>query len=352
MSLTIGGQAVAKTDMVWDADDAWDGDNVQRGDVPAYFTEGGYHHIRGEGQHFAYDDNGNMTLRQEANAAFRQEFDVQNRLVEVEELFNGGTTIFAYDAGGQRTMTTQPDGRITHYPFPNYEVEGPGSEFEVTRSLYAAAGQPLAVREQGDMDEDYEDDNADGWTVEAGTWDVETDFCIGCINHVYHQSDDAAANTSVSRPVNQVGTTIYDYWWTAKFESESGSAGFYFFASDEDSTHHGDGYMIDQTEEHIRIYKIANNTLTEVRETGAPAEAGQSYTYKVTYDPNTGWIYVYRDNFQDAISSWNDGSPLKSGGYVALRTHNSDVKFDDVQISWSWLSYFHTDHLGSTRAMS
>src|SRR5690606_29943473 len=100
-TLKVGGQMVDKAAMVWDGGDAWDGDELQRGDVPTHFAEGGYHYVRGEGQHFAYDHNGNMTLRLEAGAAYQQQFDVQNRLLAVNELFSGDNTTFAYDAAGQ-----------------------------------------------------------------------------------------------------------------------------------------------------------------------------------------------------------------------------------------------------------
>ncbi len=74
------------------------------------------------GQSFGYDANGNMTVRTDATGSYTQAWDVENRLISVTQS-GAGTTSFAYDVGGIRLKTSAPDGTVTHYPFPNYEVE-------------------------------------------------------------------------------------------------------------------------------------------------------------------------------------------------------------------------------------
>lgn len=316
----------------------------------------GYNHLQrqavtsvGSSYTFDYDENGNMTDRTDGSGSFTQVFDAENRLVEVTNTASQETTSFGYDAAGIRLLTVQPNGTVVHTPFPNYEVEGPGSEWEVTRSYYSASGNPVALREQGNMDENFEDGDADGWTVEAGTWSFQG-ACKGCAN-VYSQTDDTAANASSSRPVDQVILNPpYIYKWTADFVSGSTRAGFYFFASDEDGTHHGNGYLVDQTANYMRIYEVANNTLTLRKQISKPASNGNSYDYQAAYDPTTGWIYIWRDEVY--LTGWQDSTPYTSGSYVALRTHNSNVKFDNIQFDWSWLTYIHHDHLGSNSVMT
>ena len=50
-------------------------------------------------------------------------FDAENRLATVKK--GTETTAFAYDADGQRVMTTYPDGTKVYTPFPDYEVTDP-----------------------------------------------------------------------------------------------------------------------------------------------------------------------------------------------------------------------------------
>ncbi|MEM9773874.1 MAG: hypothetical protein AAF902_04795, partial [Chloroflexota bacterium] len=79
------------------------------------------HAVVTAGSHtFRYDNNGNMLERNDKTGSYTQEFDSENRLVKVTA-GNSDVTQFFYDAAGQRTMTINPDGSITYYPFPNYE---------------------------------------------------------------------------------------------------------------------------------------------------------------------------------------------------------------------------------------
>lgn len=76
---------------------------------------------------FEYDTAGNMTRRETQQEKLSQVFDTENRLVKVVNMSNGYTTLFYYDAAGQRTMSVEPDATTTYYPFPNFEKEVPGN---------------------------------------------------------------------------------------------------------------------------------------------------------------------------------------------------------------------------------
>ena len=72
---------------------------------------------------FTYDNNGNMTVRQDDSGNYTQAFDVENRLTTVTNPNTGEVTTFSYDANGQRVLTIEPDGTEIYYPFPGYEEE-------------------------------------------------------------------------------------------------------------------------------------------------------------------------------------------------------------------------------------
>lgn len=53
------------------------------------------------------------------------------------------------------------------------------------------------------------------------------------------------------------------------------------------------------------------------------------YTIRITYDPGTGEIKVWKET--DLVASWIDPSPLKSGSHVSLRTNEAHVDFDNIR---------------------
>ena len=66
-------------------------------------------------------------------------YDVEGRLTKVttqQTVQAVKTTRFAYDADGQRVLTTRPDGTAIYTPFPDYEMEDPpgagGETFRIT----------------------------------------------------------------------------------------------------------------------------------------------------------------------------------------------------------------------------
>ncbi|MEW5986447.1 MAG: RHS repeat-associated core domain-containing protein [Chloroflexota bacterium] len=98
---------------------------------------------------YGYDANGNMTTRNDNEGNFTQVFDVENRLVSVNNNVAEEVTTFTYDASGQRVKTVEPNGTVIHYPFPFHEVENPGQPSEIKRTTYALGGQIIALRVTG-----------------------------------------------------------------------------------------------------------------------------------------------------------------------------------------------------------
>ena len=94
---------------------------------------------------YDYDERGNMDGRYVgAGLVHNYVFDKENRLTSVTT--NTQTMSFAYDADGQRVMTTRHDGTILYTPFPDYEVEDPPTGQNTTRTTYRIAGQMVAVQ--------------------------------------------------------------------------------------------------------------------------------------------------------------------------------------------------------------
>ena len=59
---------------------------------------------------------------------------------------DGMSASSAYDADGQRVMTTQPDGTIIYTPFPDYELTDPPTGADTVRTTYRLGGRIVAVQ--------------------------------------------------------------------------------------------------------------------------------------------------------------------------------------------------------------
>lgn len=346
--LSVDGTIIPSNELVWDGGNAWDGQDVSVGGN-TFAGQGAFHWVSGEAGRFAYDANGNMTFRQEADGAFVQSFDIENRLVAVTDLFANSTTQFSYDASGQRTWTMTPDGTVTHYPFATYEVIQSGSGEQTTRSTYGVAGQTIAQRQQTTFLEDnFDDANADGWTAQSGSWSVVMDIIGGeGTDYSYLQSSTSGSPYS-NTPLEQDTAIIYE--WQTTFQAGSRRAGLFFFASDNSSANHGDAYLVRQHGDSLRLYESINNTLTLRQSVSALASNGQTHQYKVSYDPSTGLIKVWRDGVW--LIDWTDGTPLTGGSYLGLHTNGSSARFDDIVVNNEALNFLYTDHLGSTTLMT
>ncbi len=281
-----------------------------------------------------------------------QNFDVENRLTSVVKS-GGGTTTFVYDADGQRMKTVEPSGKTIYYPFPGFEVEvnGPVTMKRVTYSLggpSAGSGSAIAQRELGlGLAENYDDGNAAGWTAHSGSWSM-LDTGAG---YAYRQTNTANTATNSSYALTQSGGMAYE--WQATFNSGITAGGLHFMASTAADANHGNSYLVWQNSSSILIYESVSNTLNQRASAGLVAANGQTYQYRVTY--NAGVITVWRNGAQ--VLSWTDSTPLTSGSYVAWRTNQSNVSFDNLRVtgspaSYNTLVYLHGDHLGSIGAVT
>ncbi len=266
--------------------------------------------------------------------------------LELQGTHTANVTTFTYDADGQRMKTVEPSGKTLYYPFPGYEVEVNGG-VTMRRVTYSLGGQSIAQRELGlGLAESYDDGNSNGWTAHSGTWSIDSSF-----DYVYRQTNTSSSATNSSYALTQSGAMAYE--WEAAFNSGASTAGLHLMASEAGSTNHGNSYLVWQDASLVRIYESINNTLYQRATASLSAGNGQKYQYRVTY--TNGVITVYRDGAQ--VLSWTDTSPLTSGSYIALRTNQSDVSFDNIRVtgspsSYNTLVYLHSNHLGSISAVT
>jgi len=94
---------------------------------------------------YDYDAQGNLDDKYEGSVHTHDyTFDVENRLASVRT--NNQTTTFAYDADGQRILTSRPNGTVVYTPFLDYEREVTDGGAVTERTTYTIAGQMVAVR--------------------------------------------------------------------------------------------------------------------------------------------------------------------------------------------------------------
>ncbi len=76
-----------------------------------------------------------------------------------------------------------------------------------------------------------------------------------------------------------------------------------------------------------KIRRYSAGSQVSPRFTAANA-AGQTHSYKASYDPQTGKFDLWRGGA--SLGTWTDtSSPLTTGGYISLRTDASNVLFDN-----------------------
>ncbi|XOV77650.1 MAG: RHS repeat-associated core domain-containing protein [Aestuariibacter sp.] len=216
----------------------------------------------------------------------------------------------------------------------------------IIRTTYAGANQSVAVRNTVQtLSSDFETGVNNWQSAFGGSWQVIQQGN----NNVYRQSWTSGTKYS-SYPLAQTGKMSFS--WQMRFDDKGNKkAGMLFMASDTNNRNHGDSYMVWQAPSEIRIYKyLANNRVSLV---SAPLSANHNtlYAYRVEFDTESGHIDVWRE--ENLVISWVDIDPLTEGQFIGLRTNYSIVDFDNVRVEkQDSLVYLHSDHLGSTNAMS
>lgn len=164
------------------------------------------------------------------------------------------------------------------------------------------------------------------WTIHTGTWVLN--------NYMLEQNDEALANTSITSPLTQNSSGTYLYNWQSEISGTGNNrrAGLHFFCDSANLPNRGNGYFVwmraDQSA--LEIYEVTNDVFSLRASFPMVVNVNQSYEWKVTYEPASGTIAVYKDNA--FVGSWADGTPKTSGDYVSFRSGNCNLKVDDFRV--------------------
>jgi len=177
----------------------------------------------------------------------------------------------------------------------------------------------------GYLNEEFEID-AMGWNALVGDFSHQ--------NTYYRQSNTAEQNTNAYFEMNQDNSSAFMYEWDQNITSTGTNqrAGLHFFCSDPTLTNRGNSYFVffRETDQKAQIYKVIDDIFSLKTNDNCVVTANTNYTYRVTFDPQSGWIRAYVNN--QLVTQWQDIEPLQSGSAIALRTGGCSVDFDNIRV--------------------
>ncbi len=162
----------------------------------------------------------------------------------------------------------------------------------------------------------------------TGSWSVTPDGRL-------QQTDIAHTNTALSLPVAQQSGNAYLYQFAAKVTTASGPQkfGLHIMADDASLGERGNSYLIwfiGGSEQRLIIYKTIANTLNTMASVPVTITTNSWADYKITYNPADGQLSVYQNGKLKV--SWKDAAPLTGGAYLSLRTNQTGVEFDELNV--------------------
>jgi len=181
---------------------------------------------------------------------------------------------------------------------------------------------------QGHLYETFDNNIPSYATSYTGTWQWSQQTLL--------QQDSTVSNTNLSFPLSQDGLHTYLYTLRLKFGSADSTsnrrAGFHYFCSNASQINRGNSYMawFRCDDQKVQLYKYVNNTMYLMKDVTYPFVPNQWYDIKVLYNTTSGSNAVWVNN--EFITFWIDTTPYQSGNAFSLRTGNSKVWFDDIQV--------------------
>lgn len=161
------------------------------------------------------------------------------------------------------------------------------------------------------------------WITVVGGWEAQW------VNY-----DGTSVNTNAYAEVEQEGPRLI-YEWTVRYDATTfrlgPAAGIHFLADSGTDDNRGNSYLVFQDSEFIRVYKAGSGRLTKMIDFPATVAVGETHTYRVEFNTESGELTVYRN--MEEIGSWTDPSPLKSGKYISLRTNGTNAVFSNVLVT-------------------
>lgn len=201
----------------------------------------------------------------------------------------------------------------------------------VSERYYLAGAKPSgfngwkANASLGFLNEDFQD-NASDWINQVDSWSLS--------NNMYVNTDINLTNTNAYVAVQQDDQSSYLYHWKQNITSTGTNqrAGLHFFCSDASLPNRGNSYFVyfRNSTNKAEIYEVVNDVFTMQTAVNCTVNTNEVYDYKVTYNPQNGWIRVFVNGI--LTTEWQDPTPLTSGNAVSLRTGNCIVEYDNVRI--------------------
>ena len=167
------------------------------------------------------------------------------------------------------------------------------------------------------------------WTTPTGTWSNNT--------NALYQSNEATSsgdNTNAYATLAQNNTATYLYTWRDKIGGTGTNrrAGIHFFCDDATQTNRGNSYFVYYRADNdkMQFYKVTANVFSMVLEVPITVDTDTWYNHKISYNPSTGIVNIYRNN--TFVGTWTDTAPLTAGNSISARSGNCKYWVDDLQV--------------------
>jgi hypothetical protein len=168
---------------------------------------------------------------------------------------------------------------------------------------------------------------------DGGSWNnVTGTYAVN--NGVFEFTNASEQNSSTYYTIDQDNETAYLYEWNQTITSTltNQRAGLHFFCDNPTLPNRGDSYFVffRETDQKAQIYKVVDDVFSLKTNDDCMVTANTTYTYKVTYNPQSGWIKVYSND--DLVTQWQDIEPLQSGNSISLRSGGCAVDYDNIRV--------------------
>jgi hypothetical protein len=164
------------------------------------------------------------------------------------------------------------------------------------------------------------------WNNVTGTYSVN--------NGVFEFTNTAEQNSNTYYTIDQDNATAYLYEWNQTITSTltNQRAGLHFFCDDPNLPNRGNSYFVffRETDQKAQIYKVTDDVFSMKTNDDCVVTANTTYTYKVTYNPQSGWIKVYSNDL--LVTQWQDIEPLQAGNSISLRSGGCAVNYDNIRV--------------------
>lgn len=168
---------------------------------------------------------------------------------------------------------------------------------------------------------------------DGGSWNnVTGTYAVN--NGVFEFTNTAEQNSSTYYNIVQDNSTAYLYEWNQTITSTltNQRAGLHFFCDDPTLPNRGNSYFVffRESDQKAQIYKVVDDVFSMKSNDNCVITTNTTYTYKVTYNPQSGWIKVYSNDL--LVTQWQDIEPIQSGNSISLRSGGCSVNYDNISV--------------------